>query len=256
MIYNDEIEARLHNRLRQPESPSTVPGTLPVLFFGDLFTAKIATVSLNPSRREYTNGRGKELDGLDRRFETLRSLNADDRTGLSGQQCNRAISTMRGYFDPGRPVYSWFNSMSRVVEGMGARYWAREVAHLDLVQEATDPTWSALLSEKPDEGRSLLDQDGPFLRWQIETFPLQALVCNGRSTFDSVVRLVGAEVVVSEKLARLTWSVALGCVGDRQIAVVGWNIPLARPTGLSSAGQFEMGELLRTRLLELGIDLN
>lgn len=248
MIYSDEIEARLHARLRQPESRSTVPGTLPVLFFGDLLMAKVATVSLNPSRREYTNGRGEELDGWERRFETLGSLGASDRASLTAEQCNRAITTMRGYFDPGRPVYNWFNPLSRVLDGMGHSYWRREAAHLDLVQEATDPTWSRLTAERPEEAQALLERDVDFLRWQLETFPIQVLACNGKSTLDRVRDLINGEVVASEKLARLTWSIAIGSVGDRNVAIVGWNIPLARPTGLTSEGQVEMGRLLRCRL--------
>jgi len=252
MIYNDEIEARLHDRLRLPESASTVPGSLPVLFFGDLPMAKVATVSLNPSKREYQSAKGEELGGLERRFETLGSLGARDRSGLESWQCNRAISTMRGYFDPGRPVYSWFNGLSRVLDGMGVPYWRRQAAHLDLVQEATDPTWSQLSAERPEEARALLAEDRGFLRWQIETFPLQVLVCNGRSTFDAVSGLLGAEVVSSDKVARLTWSVAVGQARGRDVGVLGWNLPLARPTGLTSGGQVELGRLFRKHLMQVG----
>jgi hypothetical protein len=224
-----------------------------VLFFGDLLTAKIATVGLNPSRREYTDNQNAELDGPARRFETLASLGAEKRAELTAQQCDRAITTMRAYFDPGKPAYSWFASLGRVVEGMGYQYRAREVAHLDLVQEATDPTWSALLQQNPDEARSLLDADAPFLRWQIETFPLLALVCNGRTTFDNVVRLTEARIVAQDKIGRFTSYVALGNSGQRTVAVVGWNIPLARPTGLSASGQVSLGAQFKQRLNDLGV---
>lgn len=253
MTHDTAIEARLHERLRQPASSSTVQGCLPALFFGELLLAKVATVSLNPSRQEYTARNGEELVGLERRFETLQSLHAGSRAELTPQQCNRVISTMRGYFDPERPAYSWFNSMARVVEGMSFHYWKREVVHLDLVQEATNPTWSALLNERPEEGRALLKNDAPFLRWQLETFPLRAVLCNGRTTFDRVVDLFGAEVICSDKLARLTWSIAVAEVGGRRLAIAGWNIPLARPTGLTADGQRELGQMLRSELERLGI---
>jgi hypothetical protein len=255
VIYDDAIEATLHARLRRPESPSTVPGALPVLFFGDLLMANVATVSLNPSNREYVNRAGHELIGLDRRFETLGSLGAPSRASMTGERCNRAVSTMRGYFDPGRPVYNWFNGMGRVMEGFGFPYWKRQAAHLDLVQEATAPTWSRLRDARPGEVQALMEQDIPFLKWQIDTFPLAALVCNGRSTFDQVVRLARAETVASGELARVTWTIALAHAGDRQIAVVGWNIPLSRPTGLTADGQVEMGQAFRERLDGLGVAL-
>jgi hypothetical protein len=46
------VEKRLPERLRWGPWESSVPGSLPVLFFGDIFQAKAATVGLNPSRRE------------------------------------------------------------------------------------------------------------------------------------------------------------------------------------------------------------
>lgn len=247
-MHDPERTNRLEERLRRPASASTVPGSLPVLFFGDLFSAQIATVGLNPSRREYTTARNEELDGPGRRFETLSSLGATDRASLTSEQCDAAIATMRAYFDPGKPAYSWFASLSRVVQGMGLEYGRREVAHLDLVQEATDPTWSALNSQSPGEARALLEQDASFLRWQIDAFPLRALVCNGRTVLDQVIGLTEAEVVAREKVGRLTWSVAISSVGDRRLAVVGWNIPLARPTGLTAEGQVELGQVLQSHI--------
>jgi hypothetical protein len=231
-----------------------VAGSLPVLFFGDPFRATVASVSLNPSPREYLNARGDELTGAERRFETLRSLGAADRPSLTPAQCDRAIETMRGYFDPGKPMYSFFAGLSRVLEGMGYRYSERGAAHLDLVQEATSLTWSALNQERPEEARLLVERDVPFLRWQIEAFPLSVLVCDGRTTLDQVVALHDAPVVETGSLKRLTWSIAQSDLGARRIAVVGWNIPLARPTGLTSAGQVEMGALLAERLRALGLE--
>lgn len=256
MIYSEDIEIRLHERLRRPASPSTVPGSLPVLFFGDLLMAKIATVSLNPSRLEYLNKRGEELDGPERRFETLGSLRAGDRSSLSAGQCNRAISTMRGYFDPGRPAYSWFAPLARVAQGMGRPYSAREAAHLDLVQEATVLPWSKLAAERPEEVQMLLDQDRPFLLWQLETFPLEVLVCNGKTTLGSMVGLTGADVIAEGTLTpRRKWTVAVATVGSRTMAVAGWNMPLAQAPGMTREEQAALGTFLREELGKHGFDL-
>lgn len=43
----DPLCARLYERLRRSSSTSTVPGSLPVLFVGDLLSARVATVGLN-----------------------------------------------------------------------------------------------------------------------------------------------------------------------------------------------------------------
>jgi len=134
----------LYERLRRPPGAHSVAGSLPVLFFGDLFSAQIATVGINPSDQEYLDGKGIELDGAARRFETLSSLRASSRQTLTDAQCDAAIQTMRGYFARQPTVYRWFRSLERVLEGMGYFYSKGDVAHLDLVQEATKPTWSVL----------------------------------------------------------------------------------------------------------------
>jgi hypothetical protein len=134
-------------RLRRPPSRHAVPGSLPVLFFGDVFTARVATVGLNPSDREYVSSRtGQLLTGMEQRFATLASLGAADRASVTDSQCDAALGWMRVYFRPGRPAYwRWFRGLERVLQGLGTSLSEGGATHLDLVQEATYPTWSALL---------------------------------------------------------------------------------------------------------------
>lgn len=245
MTDHSSVTEIFHARLRRPPRRSSVPASLPVLFFGDLPNARVATVGLNPSHQEYLDRHGNELNGPQRRFETLNSLEATDRPSLSFEHCERAIATMRAYYQPGKPVYSWFRSLDRVTRGMGASYSLGEVAHLDLVQEATQPTWSKL---ELDERDRMLAADEPFLQWQLSTFLLDAVVCNGRTVFERVQRLIRARIVASGMLARVTWHVAVTDLPGRRMGVVGWNIPLARPTGLDSNAHLELGHLLSRRL--------
>src|SRR4051812_46832848 len=93
-----QITAVLHARLRRSPTAHSVVGSLPVLFFGDLFSARVATVGLNPSDQEFLDRSGEELEGTSRRFESLRSLGALDRESLEVGQCERAIATMRRYY--------------------------------------------------------------------------------------------------------------------------------------------------------------
>lgn len=95
--FDTETLAVLRRRLRRPPSRSSVPGSLPVLFFGDLPGARIATVGLKPSRREYLDPSGRELTGALRRFETLESVGAPRREDLTDDQVDQAIRTMRAY---------------------------------------------------------------------------------------------------------------------------------------------------------------
>lgn len=242
-----------YQRIRRKPSDSSVPGSLPVLFFGDIFAATIATVGLNPSRQEYCDSDGRELTGSERRFETLTSLGVYNRCDLTQPQCDQAIERMQGYFGPDRPVYQWFNSLSRVMYGMGMGYQKGEVVHLDLVQEATDPTWSQLKKTSPQEHESLLAADLPFLEWQLTSFPLKAVVCNGRTAYERTRQLLGASICGRGTSERVDWYVGTARQRHGQIALVGWNIPLVRPTGLGSEGEVKLGRILRREIEALSV---
>jgi hypothetical protein len=234
--------------------PSTVRGSLPVLFFGDAFASSVATVGINPSRQEYLSKEGEELTGSLRRFETLGSLAAESRASLTDLQADTAIQRMRRYFNPESPVYGWFGGLSRVVEGMGMSFRDRSAAHLDLVQEATDPVWSQLMKADPEQAAKVLRRDLPFLLRQIEEFQLRVVICTSARVHNEISQLLEVQAIRSGNLARLRWTVGTATLTREVVAVAGWNIPLARPTGLNRDGQRHLGRLLRTELRQCGID--
>lgn len=242
------LRQRLHARLRRDPRAFSVPSSTPVLFFGDLFTARVATVGLNPSDQEFLDRRGDQLTGAARRFETLDSLDAPDRRTLGNEQCEQAVETMRRYFHPGKPVYGWFKALSRVTEGLGASFIGGEAAHLDLVQEATHPTWSAL---PDDERAALLHADLPFLEWQIQTFPAEVVVCTGKTVSNHVRSRLRVQVEEEGELARIKWWLGHAELERGRVFFCGWNLPLARPTGLGAAGETQLGELFAERLAAL-----
>ena len=242
MATSGDIRSVLHERLRRDASPLSVPGSLPVLFFGDLFDAPFATVSLNPSPQEYLDRQGLELQGAERRFDTLASLGSRSRAELTDAQCDRAIDTMRNYYQPGKPMYRWFHSFVRFANGLGLDYGKSQIAHLDLIQEATLLTWSQHEKASPAEFGRLFHMDLAFLKWQLEAFPLAVVFCNGRTPFDALCQLTAARVVRTDELARVEWFVAVGTAGSRRVIVAGWNLPLARPTGLGAHGETDLGK--------------
>lgn len=252
------IEARLRSRLRQPANASTVPGSLAVLFFGDPRAARVATVGLNPSLREYVETpRGTEalveLDGARRRFETLASVDASSRAELRDEQCDRAIETMRRYFDPGRPSYGWFRHLGNVLSGMGLSYVDRTAVHLDFVQEATHPTWSRLKREYPNEADALWQRDMPFLRWQLGAYKLRGVVCNGRTVYGAASVLMRCRAIRSGVFHKLKWWIGVsGFEGSRRW-IAGWNLALAR-AGLRAGDEVELGRVLADGLHLEGLD--
>jgi hypothetical protein len=236
--------ATLVDRLTWPEFEMTVPSALPVLFFGQLDRARVATVGLNPSDKEYLSKSGDELTGARRRFETLGSLGLLDRREIDGSSAARALRRMQQYFEPNSPVYAWFRPLERVLTGLGASFLDGSAVHLDLVQEPTAPTWSKLRSIDAAGAEALLRRDLRFLRWQLETFPFDTLVCTSRFVLDAIMDLTRASVRRTGRMALVTWTEARGVVADRDVRVVGWNIPLVQPTGLTAVGQVDLGRAL------------
>jgi hypothetical protein len=243
----------LRERLRVEPSHSSVAGSLPVLFFGDALSARVATIGLNPSKFEYLDRNGQMLEGRARRFATLGSLGARSRADLSGAQAEDAIDVMRAYFDVGKPVYgSYFRHLTNFLQGMGASYTGRTATHLDLVQEATDPVWNKLDADPitREELTQLLERDMPFLAWQLEHLPqLTAAVCAGATVSHHVRRLLSVEECDSGAMKRIRWWLGTARVGQRELPIGGWNYPLDRPTGLGTAGEVALGEMFAQRLL-------
>jgi hypothetical protein len=243
---------RILERLQSEPSKYSVRGSLPVLFFGNLFNASVATIGLNPSRQEYCDREGRELDAR-RRFETLKSLQMKNRGAVTGELASRAIGRMTDYFLEGKPVYPWFNGLKRVLDGLGASFSAGSAVHLDLVQEATNPLWSALRRQDPIEADRLLATDLPFLKWQLETFPISLVVCTSARVLKEVSILLRAETVERGKFKGRDWEILSGRAGGRPVAVAGWNIPLGQAPGLRRGDQTRLGALLRARLEQRGL---
>lgn len=232
-------------RLRRAETEASVKGSTPVLFFGDIFSARVATVGLNPSDQEFLDRNGEPLPESKRRFETLASLNAQSRGSLTDEQCERSIQTMRDYFTEGKPVYGWFRALERVCQGFGVSQSGGSAVHLDLFQEATTKVWSDL---DPADRQPLLDQDLPFLKWQLQAFPFDAVLCTSKSVSNHVRALFSVKEVETGQLAKMRWWIGRADVGARTLAFAGWNLPLARATGLGAEGEVALGQLLSERL--------
>lgn len=233
------------DRLRQAPSAASVQGSLPIIAFGDYSTAQVATIGINPSQREYLDSRGNELDGTRRRFATLRSLGCERRQDLSDVQCEVALDAMRHYFHRDT-VYAWFRPLDRVLEGFGIEKRFRQACHLDLIQEATSPTWSKLRVERPALAQELLSQDLPFLRQQIENSEIGLLICDGRTAFERIRQLLaGTEPELTDfaPVPRLRLYRSVGTTATREITVLGWNLTMAR-AGLTKDQYGELGSML------------
>jgi len=171
-----------------PAGQSIVSGSTPVVSFGNPHTAKVATLGINPSHREFKAKSGDLLDNEKKRFKDRDSLGVKDHDLLSHEQAVQVIDSCYNYFaELGNPYKPWFGRMDRyAVKPAGASYFDGTACHIDLVQWATDPVWSEI-DKKSKSG--LLDADLEFLRFQLNSYNFPVLLLNGRSVINQFVAL-------------------------------------------------------------------
>lgn len=172
------------------EKLSVIPWACPVPYFGNLDTAKLATVGLNPSNREFVNASGDELSGNERRFPTLASLGLQRWSQASEEQLNAIDSACSKYFF-GNPYDGWFRALDKLIVGSDHSFYGMfaEACHLDLCPFATATKWGEL----PGASRqALLEAGGDFLGNLIASSDIRTLVLNGQTvirTFETLCQI-------------------------------------------------------------------
>ena len=129
------VEGRL--RRPPPEGCNIIPGSTPVVGFGDPRNAKVATIGLNPNRLEFLNAEGSLLRDDDQRLETLLSIGANTLAKVDSHALARVFEGCNWYFER-RPYRRWFDILERVLNGIGVSYYRGTACHLTLVQWATN----------------------------------------------------------------------------------------------------------------------
>ena len=224
-----------------------LPWGSPILAFGDLSTARVATVGVNPSDREFVDRSRQELKGRRRRFHTLHSLGLDSWTEADARHMRMILDTYRSYFFR-NPYNSWFRRLDFVIAGTGASYYdpAGSACHLDLVPYATERKWSKLGAH---QRTLLLDLSRDILGNLLRDSPVDVLVLNGNSVVRHFERLAATDL---ESREMPSWSLAHGRLGsvrglgfrgrvgvigdtalDRSILVIGFNHNLQSSWGVS-----------------------
>lgn len=217
---------------RAPPVAEVVSDSTPVVAFGDPFVAAVATLGINPSRREFVE---KEtlLSGPSRRLATLGSLGAASCASLTDQHIEEVIGDCARYFDTDRnPYWQWFNPLDKVLRaGTGSSYYDRSACHLDLVQWATDPIWGGLEERTREE---LLVDGLPHLRALLKFGSTRLVLLNGRQVLTQVeaVGLVDLAQCGTMAFGERTCSLYQGKRAG--VRYVGWSTNLQSSFGVSN----------------------
>ena len=226
MSVRPEIAARL--RRAMPKDCSVIEQSLPVISFGDAFKARVATVALNPSWREFWDSEHVWRDGEKRRLESLRSLGLATPEALSDEHVEQAILRSDAYFAH-QPYKTWFNPLNTLVRDVtGADYYDGSACHLDLVQ------WATATVQK-DLGHAwdhLVEQDKEFLLWQLETTSADTIIMNGKAVVEALMQESVVPQLESEQLHYVNKqgkprSVTVYSGRSHGRVYVGWNVVVA-----------------------------
>jgi len=181
------VSQELADRIRRPIPPdcSVVPRSLAVVAQGNPNTARVATLTVNPSKLEFTTPKGTWLEPEYRRVESLRALDAEEAATLTDEQVAATVDRSYGYF-AGNPHRPGFAALQELLTGIGAgSYYDATACHLYLVHWATNPAWSGLTAAVREQ---LVAADAEFLRWQLGTAAVQRVLVNGAAATEWVLR--------------------------------------------------------------------
>lgn len=189
------ILKELVTRLDEPHlrELNVIPWAAPVLSFGNLSQAKVATLGLNPSNREFVDIAGNELQGTDRRFHTLDSLGLKRWSDINQEQLTKIQDSCNYYFE-GNPYDSWFKALNKLIAGTNASYYGMfaEACHLDLVPYATACKWVQLSTKQRS---ALLKCSGDALGMLIKESDVDVLILNGQSVIEQLQTVSGCKLV-------------------------------------------------------------
>jgi len=217
----------------------------PVPFFGDIDRARVATVGINPSNREFVDADGCELRGTGRRLSTLASLGLSRWSQITGQHLSEIRRSCLRYFQS-NPYRRWFDVLDRTLRAGDFSYYDGSACHLDLVALATRDKWSSV---DPQTRQKLIYDGKSVLAQIIRDSSLTTLILNGRSVvseFEAFADVqLSAEQVDNWTLPRTNGGVngyvftgnihALGGIDlGRQVSVYGYNHNLQSSFGVTS----------------------
>lgn len=163
-----------------PTNIGIVKGSIPIVFFGNVEKAEIATLSLNPSNKEFKH-KGKK------RCVDRTELKVEDHQKLTREQSESVYQSLLLYFKV-NPYKTWFNPMNNLFEKKRLEYYNDKIVHLDISPWATSNKWNNL---SPEVRESIIDTS--IIKNVIEKRGIKKLFINGKTTFNVFCDTLGIE---------------------------------------------------------------
>jgi hypothetical protein len=229
-------------RLKRAIEPDMciTPRSTPVIWFGDYDHARVCTISLNPSDKEFYKHPKKQKDyispanllsGKDERLCSRETLKKADHEKLTDADAEMAKDKCTKHFEV-KPYMVWFGKLECFIKRFDHYSYFKSdddtagdkiCVHLDLVQWASTPKWSAL----PEEIRQKhLDKDLPVLEYLLKK-NFEIMFLNGTKVVENVSKQLGIKLeskVTSFQNTKGRKVKVIAYYGTyKKTKVVGWN---------------------------------
>jgi len=241
----------LFDRMARPQLQNIglIEWGCPIPSFGNLLSAKLATIGLNPSNREFVDNIGNELEGDQRRFHTLRSLGLDAWAEADTDHYDLIIEYCFNYFQR-NPYDGWFKALDYIISGSSVSYYfpSNAACHLDLIPFATFSKWTELDSVSKN---LLFENTFEFLAILLNASPVETVVLNGQTVINLIqqgstalfTKSYKAEWTLPRKgtdgVAGFAYDGEINRLGDvslnRSIRVLGYNHNIQSSFGVTKA---------------------
>ena len=218
-------------RQRPRDFPAIIEWASPVPYFGRAERARIASVGLNPSDREFCDSNDHALRGPDRRLTTLQSLGLRDWNNAGPADCSAVAETCSRYFDT-NPYWRWFSPLDAIFK-RARRGTLRDggACHIDLAPWATQRKWSKLERVEKD---ALVQCGRQTLASLVSSTRFEVLLLNGVGVVKGFEDAAGVKLPCenvpewdNSNRRSQRWSAVLDSPGsielDRRVTILGWN---------------------------------
>ena len=217
--------------------PQVIEWACPVPFFGHAEQARIASVGLNPSDKEFCDNEGHALSDSRRRLATLDSLGLQHWSAAGPEQRSDVAQACSDYFCS-KPYWRWFNPLEAIFEDAGrGTLKDGDACHIDLAPWATRKKWRKL----GHAGQAALVEGGEqVLNALLESTQFEVLLLNGASVVEGLAHAAQIELPFEEVAEwRIRggrgkrWSLKRDSLGSielgRPVTILGWNWNLQSP---------------------------
>jgi len=240
------MKQALLDYIRQPipKGIPIVPQSVPIPFFGDIETAKFATIAINPSNREFTDAKHNLLPKNKKRLIDRSVLGVKDDEELTEEHAQGVYESLRIYYHTNQ-YKQWFNPIENLFADTEISYNKGSLINLDISPWATSAKWGNMTDQQRAE---LVRHGGGLLHTILNTGQIQCLFVNGRTAIGHVGKHISRLSLHSVIELNRRCEIMVGKI--RNLTIVGWSNYLQQERPPLSQ---EKRKLLADKILELAI---